>query len=250
MEIKIAYLYYDLMNLYGEQGNVKALEEALKEQNIGVTVSRLSIEDEIDFDNYDVFIIGSGTDNNQKIVLNHLMKYKEKIKELIEKNKYFLCTGNSIELFGKKIIDTNEKEYEGLGIFEYEAIQSNDRLVSESLFKCSLSSSYVIGFQNQSGSIKDYKFGLFDVLEGIGSYKDSKEEGIHYNNFFGTYLLGPILVRNPQFLRKLDIDIILEANSNYRYKEFDFELNMQAYETFIKEYYPNYYDKIKEKENK
>ena len=44
--------------------------------------------------------------------------------------------------------------------------------------------------------------------------------------------------------------IILEANSNYRYKEFDFELNMQAYETFIKEYYPNYYDKIKEKENK
>lgn len=248
MNIKIAYLYYDLMNLYGEQGNVTALVQALKEQNIEVSLSKLSIEDEIDFENYDVFIMGSGTDNNQKIVLNHLIKYKEQIKESIEKNKYFLCTGNSIELFGKKINDKEGNEYTGLNIFDYETVQSNERLVSECLFKCSLSSSYILGFQNQSGSIRGYEFDLFDVLEGIGCHKDSKVEGIHYNNFFGTYLIGPILVRNPQFLRKFAIDIILEKNSNYRYKEFDFELNIEAYETFMKQYYPTYYNKMKELE--
>ena len=90
MNIKIAYLYYDLMNLYGEQGNVTALVQALKEQNIEVSLSKLSIEDEIDFENYDVFIMGSGTDNNQKIVLNHLIKYKEQIKENLSSNKIIL----------------------------------------------------------------------------------------------------------------------------------------------------------------
>lgn len=241
MNVKIAYLYYDLMNLYGERGNVDALLKSSEYQSISVELSKLTLGDEINFENYDIFVIGCGTENNQKIVLEDLSKYKEQIKLAIENGKFFLCTGNSIELFGKKII--SDKEYEGLGVFDYTAKYEEERLVSESLFDTSYIGSYVLGFQNQGGSIKDYEFNLFDVEKGIGSYKDSKKEGIHYNNFFGTYLLGPILIRNPEFLEKFVIDVILEKNSNYRYRDFDFELEKEAYNNFIKLYHPEYYKK-------
>lgn len=242
MDVKIANLYYDLMNLYGDQGNINVLVKAFEYQGINVELTKLSIDDDIDFDNYDIFVISTGTENNQKIVLNHLIKYKDKIKSAIENNKFFLCTGNSIELFGKTISDKNKK-YEALNIFEYNTIYNGDRIVCESLFKCSLINDYVLGFQNQGGSISDYEFNLFEVTEGIGSYRGSKKEGIHYKNFFGTYLIGPILVRNPKFLEKFVIDVILEKNSNYRYKKFNFDLEIEAYENFIKLYHPNYLKK-------
>ena len=243
MKINIAYLYYDLMNLYGERGNINALSHALETQNIETNIDKLSICDDIDFDKYDVFIMGSGTDNNQKIVLDHIAKYKDKIKDMIEKGKYFLCTGNSLELFGKTIKYDNET-YEGLNIFEFDTVKLDKRLVSESLFKSSYVDNYILGFQNQSGEIKNFDFNLFDVLEGVGSFSESTKEGIHYKNFFGTYLIGPILVRNPYFLKKLVMEIISQKDNEYNFSEFDLDLNINAYETFIKNYYPTYYDEL------
>ena len=75
MNVKIAYLYYDLMNLYGERGNVDALIKSFEYQNIGVELSKLTLGDEINFENYDIFVIGCGTENSQKVVLEELSKY-------------------------------------------------------------------------------------------------------------------------------------------------------------------------------
>ena len=83
MKIKIAHLYYDLMNLYGENGNVRFLKRQLEEQDITTEVHFLSIEDDIKFDKYDVFYIGTGSESNQRLVLNHLMKYKKEIQAAI-----------------------------------------------------------------------------------------------------------------------------------------------------------------------
>ena len=47
MQIKLLHLYYDLMNLYGEYGNVTILEDRLKEQNIDVIVDKKTISDEL-----------------------------------------------------------------------------------------------------------------------------------------------------------------------------------------------------------
>ena len=77
MEIKIAHLYYDLMNLYGENGNIKALKTQLEAQDVSVKLSLLTIDDELDFKEYDIVYIGAGTEENQKLVLKHLLKYKE-----------------------------------------------------------------------------------------------------------------------------------------------------------------------------
>ena len=52
MEYKILHLYHDLMNLYGESGNVRALARHLSDQGFQVVVDRKSVGDEIDFSQY------------------------------------------------------------------------------------------------------------------------------------------------------------------------------------------------------
>ena len=97
--IKIAYLYRDLLNLYGESGNIIAMERALKALNVDYSVDELSISDNIVLNNYDFVYIGSGTEENIKIVSEDIIKYKDSIKKYINDEKVMLVTGNSIVLF-------------------------------------------------------------------------------------------------------------------------------------------------------
>lgn len=194
--IKIAHLYYDLMNYYGEQGNILALTQAIKYANMKVSVDTLSIDDEIDFNKYDIFYIGMGSKKNQELVRKDILKYKKDIKKVIDK-KMFIATGNSYELFGDKIDDL-----ECLGIFNFNSYSTN-RIVGEQVFKTDLIKEKIIGFQNRSSSNDNKENYLFEVINGNGNNDNLLVEGIHVNNFFGTYLIGPILIRNPYFKDEL-----------------------------------------------
>lgn len=223
--IKIAHLYYDLMNYYGEQGNVLALKTAIEYAGFKVNIKTLSVDDEIDFEKYDIFYMGMGTKRNQEIVRKDILKYKEKIENVIDK-KMFIMTGNSYELFGKKIDDKK-----CLGIFNFSS-KTTDRIVGEQIFKSDIIKETIIGFQNRfsSNNIKDDY--LFEVIKGTGNDSESKVEGIHKNNFFGTYLLGPILIRNPYFkdalLKYIGIDKVNTKLVDYKaYHEYlkNFNIN-------------------------
>lgn len=223
--IKIAHLYYDLMNYYGEQGNVLALKTAIEYAGFKVNIKTLSVDDEIDFEKYDIFYMGMGTKRNQEIVRKDILKYKDKIENVIDK-KMFIMTGNSYELFGKKIDDKK-----CLGVFNFES-KTTDRIVGEQVFKSDIIKETIIGFQNRfsSNNIKD-DF-LFEVIKGTGNDLESKVEGIHKNNFFGTYLLGPILIRNPYFkdalLKYIGIDKVNTKLVDYKaYHEYlkNFNIN-------------------------
>lgn len=240
MKITIAHLYYDLMNLYGESGNIKALKQQLEHQDIEVTIKFLTITDQLDFEKYDLIYIGAGTDNNKKLVLKHLLKYKTDIKKAYEKNKYFIITGNAIDLFGKHIIDINKKKYKALNLFSYYAKEEEFRMVDEALVKWDKLPNYILGFQNQGSVIKENKNNWFQVQRGIGSYPNSKEEGIYQNNFFGTYLIGPILIRNPHLLKYFIKQLILQKDPNFKFKHFNLTLENNAYKTFMENYYKEY----------
>ena len=240
MKITIAHLYYDLCNLYGENGNVKALKYALESQGIDVTIQFLTINDTLHFDDYDLVYIGMGTEENRKLVLNHLKTYQKEIKKKIEENKFFLITGNAIELFGASIEEENGKKIKCLNIFPFHAKEESFRMADEALLKCDFLNNYVLGFQNQGSVIKDNQTPMFEVLKGIGSYPKSKGEGIHYKNFYGTYVIGPLLVRNPEFLQYLVKQIIQSKKEDYKFKKFHFELETKAYEHFIESHYKEY----------
>lgn len=231
--IKIAHLYYDLLNLYGEQGNIIALKKAFNNQNIDVQIDLLSINDKIDFNSYDLFYLGSGSEENEIIVLENILKYKKEIKKAIIKGKYFISTGNSHELFGK-FFETKTKKYNSLGIFDYYAKINPTRIVGESAMEYS-NLKLIIGFQNRNRVIQNDKNYLFHVKDGYADNFKVNNEGYHEYNFFGTYLIGPLLIRNPYFTDYLVSSILKEKKLNFHQDESSYEY--KAYHEYIKNFY-------------
>lgn len=219
MEITIGHLYYDLMNLYGEIGNIKVLTYHLKNQGIKVNIKNLSIDDDINFDELDLIYIGSGTNNNQLLVLNDILKYKEDIHKYYNDNKFFLITGNAIELFGEQIIDIDNNVHEGLKLFDYYTKENKKRIVNEVYIPSLFTKENILGFNNH-----------FDSIYNDNIKLDNKF--IFNNNFYGTYTLG-LLPRNPSFTKYFIKQLIINKNKKFKIKDFNFKLDKKAYTDFI-----------------
>lgn len=203
--MKIAYLYYDFLNLYGESGNIKIISNILKYNKIKHEILYLSLDDELEFDKYDLVYIGSGTEDNLLIALKHLSKYKNDIKKYIEDNKFMLVTGNSVDMFGKKIDDNK-----ALNIFDYEVSKGIRK--KEEVYH-----NKILGFINNNSYNNKY----------------CDTDIIRHNNFYGTYILGPILVRNPHLVKQFLNDL---TNKKLKY---DLKLETKAYNEFIKNFKEN-----------
>ena len=204
------------MNLYGEIGNLKVIEYQLKKQKINVIIDKLSLNDKIEFEKYDLIYIGSGTKKSTLLVLEDLKKYKQQVKEYIENNKFMLVTGNSINVFSKKIGDT-----EALNIFDFNISYSNTRLVGDVILD------NIIGFQNRDTLIENNNNPIFN----------NSEIGIHYKNFYGTYIIGPLLIRNPNFSQKFIKNLIISKKNDFKFRKFDFEIDKKASKSYVETYY-------------
>lgn len=230
--IKIAHLYYDLMNLYGENGNIKVLTKHLENQNLKVITHTFSLEDEIDFAKYDIFYIGCGSEENFKLALEHLEKYKKDIKKALN-DKFFIVTGNALNLFGKNYIDLNNNELSTLGLLNFEVKEIKERIVGEQEYQFSKIKEHIIGFQNRNCVMYNIdELHLFEVIKGTGSIQDYAFEGINKNYFYGTYLLGPILARNPYFTEYLVKKILKKFNLPYQENKIN-EYELKAYEVYL-----------------
>lgn len=227
MTINIMHLYYDLLNLYGESGNIKVLKKYFENQGIKTNIHFVTINDDINLENIDIIYIGNGTENNQLLALSHLKKYKKIIKDYIENNGIIISTGNSYEMFGKKIDKTL-----ALNIFDYSTYNDNFRIVDEVLLESSFLKEKIIGFQNQEKIVKINNNHLFKVIKGTGDYPKSNFEGYKYKNFYGTHLIGPLLVRNPNLLEYICNNLIKEKNKNFKIKKIK-NFQNKAYISFI-----------------
>lgn len=238
MKVTIVHLYYDLLNLYGESGNVKALKKALEVQGMDVDVRFLTVTDQFDLEEANIVFLGAGTESNQKKALKHMIKQKKEIQKAYKNGTFFLATGNAIELFGLSIRDLSGKNWKGLKLFHFHAKEEPFRIVDEALFQTELIDELILGFQNQGSVIKDLKGNeFFQVIKGTGAYPKSTKEGIHVGHFYGTYLIGPLLVRNPKFLQYFLKEVINYYYPEYELKPFQMELEEAAYVTFLNNYY-------------
>ncbi len=213
MKITIGYLYYDLLNLYGDEGNIKALKYHLEEQGINVEIKKMSIGDKKDF-NVDLLYIGSGTEHNIMLALEDLKKDTDKIEKYLKDNNILLSTGNSVEIFGNYII-TNKK-IKALGVIDYVCMHQK-RIVKDVKVKTDYTDDYVIGFENHIG-------------KNLSKGEDIFNEG----SFYGSYIIGPLLVRNPELCSKLVHKLIDKKDDNFEYKEEDYEFEKEAYKKAVK----------------
>ncbi|MBE6161631.1 MAG: hypothetical protein E7158_05400 [Firmicutes bacterium] len=223
-KIKIAHLYYDLMNLYGENGNIRALEKYLRAQKLTVEINNLTIGDKIDFDKYDIFYIGSGNDEAFELTLKDIKNYKANIEKNIN-DKMFIITGNALNLFGKIYIKKKEI-IPCLDILDFESKEIRKRIVGEQFLRFKKNNCEIIGFENRSSKLVNVKEKyLFHVIQGSGTY-----EGIIHKDFYGTYLLGPILVRNPYFTEYITKRICKKFD--IKYIPVNNELEKKAYDKY------------------
>lgn len=200
--MKIEILFPEFCNLFGDMYNMKYLKKCMPDAEFIET----ALDEVPTFVNEDVNLIylGPMTENTQEKVISKLLPYKDRIEELIEKNVVFLFTGNAIEVLGKYIENEDGSKIEGLGIFNVFAKRDmmhrhNSYMVGK------FEDIEVIGFKSQFTMMHgDNSNSYFlEVEKGIGINKESKLEGIKKNNFIGTYVIGPILILNPLFTKKL-----------------------------------------------
>ena len=222
-EIKVLHLYYDLLNMFGENGNVSALVKSLEKQKVNVIVDFKSIDDQIDINSYDIIYLGNGNNEDYELAKNDLIKYRDDLIKYIDDKKFILATGNAINLFGE------------LNILDYNSKNIDFRIVGDQIYETKLFKRKIIGFQNRDKVIYDVnEKNLFTVINGTGYDPNMNIEGIIKNNFYGTYLLGPLLVRNPYLLEYLVKELL--KSKNIKYKEIKKDIAYDAYNEFLKNF--------------
>lgn len=217
MKIKILHLYPDLLNLYGDKGNIECLKHRLEWRNIEAEIITCTSDNNIiDFSDIDIFFIGGGSDREQKIVCEKLLKHKDKLKDYVENNGTVLAVCGAYQLLGK-YYKMKDETINGLEILDIYTEQGKDRLISNIVIKSDLISMPIVGFENHSGrTYIGNHTPLGKVVCGTGNNEEKQYEGVVYKNVVATYLHGPLLPKNPQLC-----DYILTQALKKKYPDFD-----------------------------
>ena len=224
-ELKILYLYPDILELYGDFGNIQILKYRLEKRGIKAIIEQYSIGDNTpNFNNYDLVFAGGGADQEQGILADDLIKYKDNIKDAINNGVFFLLICGAYQLFGKYYKSADGNIVPGLEVFDYYTEAINDRkkrCIGNIIIETSLNgkTSKIIGFENHGGQTFNISNPFGKVLFGNGNKFGDTEEGYFQKNVIATYLHGPLLSKNPKLTdyiikhcldRKYDEDITLE----------------------------------------
>lgn len=193
-------LFPEFSGIYGDCGNMMLLKQCCN----NMTFKETSMMEEPLFASKDIdFIyIGSMSEVKQELAVKKLMPYKDRLAELIDKGTVFLITGNALELFGQYIQDKDNK-IPMLGIFDFHSERDFDNRINY-IVVAKYGDMDIIGVKSQFSQIygleKDH---FLKMVKGLGDNLKSQYEGVHRNNFYGTFSLGPFLVNNPDFTKHL-----------------------------------------------
>lgn len=201
--IIVEALFPEIANLYGDTGNVRYLMKCLP----AATYVEDSLNEVPGFVNKapGLIYMGPMSEHAQELVIERLVPYRERLKELIDMGVIFLLTGNAAEVFWKEIQGEDGTAIKGLDLFDYVAkrrmFARYNRHVMGTMQTADGRAIEIVGYKNQfthsyGDNSNEY---FFDVTKGDGLNRENAKEGVRRNNFIGTYLLGPILIQNPLF---------------------------------------------------
>lgn len=210
-ELKITHLYPELLNLYGDKGNIAALKCRAEWRDISVSVTEVRPGENIDFENTDILFLGGGSDKELKNVIELLLPEKEKFVAYAENGGVILAVCEGFPLLGKTLVIGDENT-EGLGVLDIISEKSGKRLTGDVMLKCDIDGEKfnVTGFENRELTVntKD-KTPFGKVVKGNG-----EADGIIYKNVFASFLHGPLLPKNPRLT-----DILLKRALVKKYGE-------------------------------
>ena len=204
MKLKICHLYPDILNLYGDRGNVICMEKRLEWRGVESEIIKRPLGSDISLSDFDLIFLGSGQDSDQKLLREDLLSGRgRELKAAIEDGVCVLAVSGGFELLGNYTEVLNGNKLENLGALNMYTQVIKERLTGN--YKFSLSpqcgGSTVVGFENHSGKtyLCEGLEALGTVISGKGNNGSDGTEGAHYKNVFGTYSHGPVLPKNPLF---------------------------------------------------
>lgn len=208
MNLTLGYLYSDLMNIYGDSGNVITLKKRGEWRQIDLTIKLISMGDNINPREIDLYFFGGGQDQQQEKVAEDLFT-SGKAKALqtdIERGVPMLSICGGYQLLGEYYQPQKGKRLEGLNILPVFTEAGEKRMIGNIVVEVNtrmislLGSNKLVGFENHSGktTLKEGAEPLGKVVRGFGNNGQDKTEGCIYKNAIGCYMHGSLLPKNPQ----------------------------------------------------
>ena len=202
--VVIAHMLPDLLNLYGDGGNVRILEQRLRWRGIPVEVRRIQHGEAVDFSQVDLVFMGGGPDREQKLASEQLLAMRDELAVYVEGGGPLLAICGGYQILGRQWLWGDEL-VPGLGLIDMETRRpgtSADRLIDNMVLESPLATHPVVGYENHAG--RTYLgegvegFGRVVSSCGHGNNDDDRVEGARYKNVVGTYSHGPLLSKNPE----------------------------------------------------
>lgn len=205
--LRICHLYPDLLNLYGDRGNIIVLRQRAERRGYEVTVHDAGLGDRIDPDAADLFFIGGGEDRQQRIASADLARVKRgPIREAAERGAVVLAVCGGYQLAGKFYRPAEGDELPGLGLLDlWTEHPGGRRLIGNLIVRPEHGGPPLVGFENHGGRtyLGPGARPLGRVLSGFGNNGEDRWEGAVWQRVYGTYLHGPLLPKNPAFADRL-----------------------------------------------
>jgi CobQ-like glutamine amidotransferase family enzyme len=208
VRLRIWHLYPQDMNIYGDRGNVIALEQRARWRGLDVEVRTADVGEQLEPDEIDLVFAGGGQDDQQLGVARDLQGKKgEQLRELAEDDTPMLLVCGTYQLFGHYFRTGTGDELRGIGLLDAHTLAGKRRLIGDALVESEigLSPSTLVGFENHSGQtfLGSGCRRLARAVVAGGNNGQDGGEGAVYRQVHGTYLHGPVLPKNPWLTDRL-----------------------------------------------
>ena len=199
MKLRICHLYGNLMNTYGDNGNLLMLQHRAKKLGYEVETTLISLEEDFNAEDFDIVMFGGGQDFEQTVVAKDLQNKKESLIQYIEDNGVVIAICGGFQLLGRYYVNASGERLNGISAIDVCTNgQFPSRLIGDiEIFNEEFGETY-LGYENHIGRtyLGKNMNPLGKVVKGFGNNEEDHVEGCHYKNVFCSYFHGPILVRN------------------------------------------------------
>lgn len=247
MHLKVCHLYPDLLNLYGDRGNVLIFCCRAEWRGIRVELDLITRHERVSLKSYDFIFLGGGTDQGQELVSRDLQTKGPFLLEAAESGVAILGVCAGYQLLGRSYRRADGVTLPGAGLFDLYTEAGTGRLrgdilletapaLQEEIEQIGSSLTTLIGFENHSGRTYLGKNArpFASVLKGHGNNGEDGTEGACYKNAFGTYLHGPLLAKNPHLADLLIARALSRRYGQVSLKPLDDQLELYAHNVMKK----------------
>lgn len=234
MELNICHLYPDILNLYGDRGNILCMKKRLEWRGLGVNVDEVSVGQRLEAKKYDLLFIGGGQDFEQEVLLPDLRGEKTaELKAAVEDGMPVLAICGGYQMLGQYYKTWDGVQCDFTGALDVCTVGSKQRMIGNYMFTCEELGCEVVGFENHSGKtyLGDGVRPIGKVLAGYGNNGEDGLEGARYKNVFATYSHGSLLPKNPQIA-----DFILKTALARKYGAMELKPLDDSLETAAHDY--------------